>query len=529
MICGRPGRTLGGAGVAAVLVAAFLPVSPAAAQEPAVREKARATLIEGTKLFAEGRFAAALDKYLAAQAMVPSAKVYFNIGQAYQGMGKQAQALMAFERFVREARDAPPDYIKAAREEVVRLSRKVALVDLSCDVDGAEVLLDGTVMGVTPLPSRLAADAGRHALTVRSGQFGSQSKPFTALAGKSLDVDLRFRPPGANVTPGPVTPPAIREPAGRLSGAEQAETLIREATALRRAGKDAQAYPLLQTAYRAETTPRTAAQLGLVEMQLGYWLLAEQHLTEALASPRDPWVWTNRSTLETSLGRAKAAIGELIVTGSPPGAMVVVNGKEAGALPLSEPIRLGEGPANVEVRSPGYEPGVRSLSVVGGRREKITLALVRKGTAGSDVGPQVTAVPDQTVAAERGRFASLARPLAWTAGAAALGAMSLGVYGTVRHQQKLDEFDTYLASDHPPDVRASCGAELERRGGPGCDAIYSDMQSARKLAIGGYVAGGLLAAGAVTLFLLSPSRGPTEVSVACGPSLAPGAVCRVAF
>jgi hypothetical protein len=174
-----------------------------------------------------------------------------------------------------------------------------------------------------------------------------------------------------------------------LPAAAQAEALIRQATELRRAGKDARAYPLLLEAYTIHTSPRTAIQLGLVEMQLGQWLQAELHLTEGLAFQRDPWVWSNRASLEQSLARVKAAIGEVVVSGAPAGAEVVINGKQAGVLPRAGPVRVGEGPVNVEVRAANHRPESRSINLLGGKREEVTVALQR--TQASGAGPDAHA------------------------------------------------------------------------------------------------------------------------------------------
>ena len=70
----------------------------------------------------------------------------------------------------------------------------------------------------------------------------------------------------------------------------KAEQLIQEANELRRQGQDQRAMPLLQQAYELARTARTAAQLGLAEMALGYWVEAEGHLNEALTVSHHPWV-----------------------------------------------------------------------------------------------------------------------------------------------------------------------------------------------------------------------------------------------
>jgi hypothetical protein len=159
------------------------------------------------------------------------------------------------------------------------------------------------------------------------------------------------------------------------------EDLIRQGVELRRQGKDARALPLFEQAYRLAPTPRSAAQLGLVEMTLGYRLEAERHLHEALSAPHDIWVQRHRDQLEDSLHKVRSAIGELIVTGSPIGAEVRINGNRVGELPLLAPIRLGEGPASVELRAPGYNSILQKISIMGSRRFSLQMDLRRPPAA----------------------------------------------------------------------------------------------------------------------------------------------------
>ena len=106
------------------------------------------------------------------------------------------------------------------------------------------------------------------------------------------------------------------------SAASEAENLIRDGVALRRQQRDVQALPKFQKAYDLVRNPRTAGQLGLCELSVGYWIEAEQHLKEALATPAHPWVAKNQESLEASLKRARSNIGEVAITGSPNGAQI---------------------------------------------------------------------------------------------------------------------------------------------------------------------------------------------------------------
>ena len=155
------------------------------------------------------------------------------------------------------------------------------------------------------------------------------------------------------------------------------EKLIRKGNELRKSGRSHEALPLFQKAYEVSTTPRTAAQLGLCEMALGYWLASDTHLNEALAG-RGEWLESNRPTIEASLREVQRQIGEVVVMGNPTGAFVSVNGRQIGTLPVA-PLRVAAGQIRVELTAPGYKDRSVTVVVVGGTQERVTIQLVREG------------------------------------------------------------------------------------------------------------------------------------------------------
>jgi hypothetical protein len=113
-------------------------------------------------------------------------------------------------------------------------------------------------------------------------------------------------------------------------------------------------------------------------MSLSYWLAAEAHLAEALAG-RGDWIDRNRTTIETSQRQLQKQLGEVLVTGSPAGALVTINGKSAGTLPLA-PVRVVAGQVRVEASAPGYVSRGETLVVTGETRERVTWHLARQGS-----------------------------------------------------------------------------------------------------------------------------------------------------
>jgi hypothetical protein len=378
--------------------------------------------------------------------------------------------------------------------------------------------------------------------------------------------------------------------AGAADPAE-VEDLIAHGVEFRRAGNDHRALPLFKKAYDLSPTPRTAAQLGLVEMALGYRIDSEQHLAESLAAPRDPWIHKNREILERSLRQVRAGIGEVAIAGSPAGAEVSVNGTIAGRLPLKAPVRVGEGPAIIEVRAPGYITERQTVPVTGEKREDVAIRLrpveaappptpttlppiAQAPAKAAPPSPPTPATPPRRLtpppspdlsapkahpidSADEERPAEVqpstrrtgaarrsgdsdnggVRALAWvTAGAAAAG-LGFGAYQTFQWRDKLNQFDTTTRpsiADTRVQVKA-CGADDPGRGTlPICGTLYSQLNDAKTLAIVGYAVGGGLAIGSVILFLASSSTTSSEPdrreSFACVPGEAlRGIVCRIAF
>jgi hypothetical protein len=311
--------------------------------------------------------------------------------------------------------------------------------------------------------------------------------------------------------------------ASRAGAADPAEVeaLIGQGNDLRREGKEHQAFALFHKAHDLSPTPRTAAQLALVEMQLSYWLDAEKHLSEALAAPHDLWVDRNRQALETALQQVKASIGLLEVAGSPPGAQVKVNGRAVGRLPLPEPIRLAEGPAVVEVSAPGFSSWTQSVNVAGEARKQLTVEL----RPPRPQGPAIS--PGPTPAAHRWRSG------AWISAGGAAAALVAGVLGNLwwRHSRvAFDEHSLLVSSAGATIRRFDCGEDEVGRGGPECQRIYRQLDRGRTVALAGYGLAGLLAATSLTLFLVRPGGEEQRPRLACaGWGTLPGASCRVPF
>jgi hypothetical protein len=322
----------------------------------------------------------------------------------------------------------------------------------------------------------------------------------------------------------------------RATESSEAEALIRQGVELRQQGKDERALPLFQKAYEILQSPRTAGQLGLAEMAVGYWLDSEQHLGAALDAPDHPWVAKNRSMLEQSLAQVRTNIGEVTLDGTPAGATVTANKRPVGAFPLSGAVRVAKGKVDLEVSAPGYVSATRSLRVGGSDRPRLTIDLEKvpteatggaPGAEGSPAGaPRVSSnptAPPPTVPATADDGGKVHNGIAWGLGIAGGAALIGAVVETIVWQKDRNDFNgnSQCSNNQPPNYGPV---------GSDCHSLHDSIGRAQLFTIVGYVAAGALGAGSAVLFMTEKTGETSGSRLACAPDLGPTFVrCHWSF
>jgi hypothetical protein len=208
----------------AILVAIGLSLASltpaAAARDP--KAVARAKLMEGAQLLQQGDYEEALSRFQEAYESVPSPKIFYNYGLALRGLGRNAEAIAAFDRFLAEAPDAAADKRTDATRRRAELLKKVAILEISSEETGAEIVIDGTSYGQIPRTRPIYLDGGPHLLSVRKGT-AQHVQRLTAERGQKQTIVVSLlastlTPPPAQATVGSLPPtipsPARPEPAG---------------------------------------------------------------------------------------------------------------------------------------------------------------------------------------------------------------------------------------------------------------------------------------------------------------------------
>jgi hypothetical protein len=356
---------------------------------------------------------------------------------------------------------------------------------------------------------------------------------------------------------------------GSIARAESAEveSLIAQGNELREKGQPDRALPLFQKAFALAQTPRTEGQLGLAEMAAGHPVEAEQHLVAALESREHPWIAKTRPGLEKTLALARSKIGEISVEGEPSGAVISVNGRTIGALPLATPIRLAAGRVEIVVSASGYSPVSRSLHLAGGEHQRIAVSLDKAPATGAPSGTATSTAPSSTTspsaaspgatgpgaAAAPGSVSptsatvaplpsatssvtssldappvSTTRTLAWGLAAGGLAGLGAGLGLQLEAIHKMSVFNGSCEVLHgTPGAKQGVTSVTDS----GCQDLYNSWNGYKLWSVVGYAAGAGMALTSAILFWTSGSpahRVDLGARLTCAPG--PGSVsCRGEF
>jgi hypothetical protein len=153
----------------------------------------------GVKLYGEHDFRTALVEFERAYRLSPQYRVLYNIGQCRYQLEDYVGSLRAFEKYLAEG-DA--EIAQDRREQVTasigELHGRVAHVRVTANVDGASVMVDDAVMGVTPLSEPLLVSAGRRKITARKAGRTSAVHVVDLAGEDSVDVALELESAGAS-------------------------------------------------------------------------------------------------------------------------------------------------------------------------------------------------------------------------------------------------------------------------------------------------------------------------------------------
>lgn len=278
--------------------------------------------------------------------------------------------------------------------------------------------------------------------------------------------------------------------------AQRVRDLFKKGETAYRAGKKQEAYEAYLAAWNVHKSFDIAANLAVVELDLGKSADAANHVSYAIQNfPPSVPAKTARE-LEDLLKTAESGAGALAILVDKPGAGVLVDASVVGASPLAGPFYVAPGSHTVQARLTGFVTASAQASVVKGVTATVKLELLAEALP----PPRITTPPPPPSTDRIG--------VGWFVAGAALaaGGIGLGVGSTLASNAHASDYAANSAKlggggacAPPRDASADC---------MGLRDSATQRDNWRGLAIAAYVGGGAVGLATAGLWIWDASRSP---------------------
>jgi hypothetical protein len=194
--------------LAALLALVSLAAGPARAEAPSAVTEAQSHFKRGVDLYEDGDLPAAMVEFRRAYDLVPNYRVLYNLGRVAGAMHDYAAALRHYRQYLAEggAQILPPRRAEV-EAEVQKLSGRVGQLRVMVDVAGAEISVDDSSVGVSPLASPVLVNAGKRRVVVTVPNVAPVSRLVDVAGEETVTVTMSVP------LPAPAPPPVVASPA----------------------------------------------------------------------------------------------------------------------------------------------------------------------------------------------------------------------------------------------------------------------------------------------------------------------------
>lgn len=157
------------------------------------QEEAKEHYLKGKALVDEGACDKAVIELEASYKLNPIPIVLYNIAVCYDELHKYALAANFFRKFLMESKDVSEEIKQQVTARIQELNKFLGWLALEVDVDGAEVIIDGSAAGFSPL-GKFFVETGEHEILVKKENLGEKKEKFTIISGDTTTVKISLTP-----------------------------------------------------------------------------------------------------------------------------------------------------------------------------------------------------------------------------------------------------------------------------------------------------------------------------------------------
>lgn len=154
---------------------------------------AKAKFKEGMAAIEAENYPAALAAFEESYELVPKVAILFNIAMCEKALFRYADSIKTFRRFLSEgASENKPQLVSQAERALTELLKLVGILRFEEAPAGAEVSVDGKVVGKTPFREGLLLDPGQHSVRVEKDGFKPLKTDVTVASGAEIPLRAKL-------------------------------------------------------------------------------------------------------------------------------------------------------------------------------------------------------------------------------------------------------------------------------------------------------------------------------------------------
>jgi hypothetical protein len=156
------------------------------------KQQAERLYAEGAQAAKEKRWAVARDRFGGALALASHPQIAVQLGRAELMLGEHRNAAEHLSMFLWDSAGVSDGDRRLVEELLAEAKAKVGTVRVTVDAPGAEVLVDGKRVGMSPLAEPVFVDAGSREIEARFAGRAPAHERLEAAAGKTYEVKLEL-------------------------------------------------------------------------------------------------------------------------------------------------------------------------------------------------------------------------------------------------------------------------------------------------------------------------------------------------
>lgn len=170
-------------------------LAPSAFAEPRATDddtaKAAARFQQGVDLYREGSYEGALAEFRKAYQLSPSYRVLYNIAQTQFALHDFVGAYKSLIQYMAEGRgEISGERLMQVDDMSAKLRERIAHLQISTNVVGADIRIDDVSVGSSPLPGPIPVNVGKHNITAWKTGLPTASRTLAVAGKETVKVEI---------------------------------------------------------------------------------------------------------------------------------------------------------------------------------------------------------------------------------------------------------------------------------------------------------------------------------------------------